>query len=134
LYGLLRRLSTPDLFDSALTGLLNLSWYELAYVVGGGVKSALLFTLFPYIGGFSGLLSSGLLLSGHRWGNPSALGHIVFSLVVGALSLAVLLWRYWRGIDDPWRLVTTLAFLFLYGCFFVVIRRWRAGGPKNATS
>ena len=125
-YALLRDLSVPALGISALTGITNLSWYELAYVIGGAFKTVILFTLLPFLGSATGLLSVGLQFTGVRWRQRILMAHLAFGLAVATLSLMILLWRLWRGFVDPWRLVTVTTFLLAYGgwiIYFVKSRR-----------
>ena len=123
-YRALDALSVPQLGTSAVTGLANLSWYELAYVVGGGAKSARLFVVLPYLGIAVGLLAAGGLLAGARWHRRAALLQLACGVGVGGLGLAVLLWRAMRGFGDPWRLVNTVAFLGATAAWILVF--WRA--------
>jgi hypothetical protein len=47
---------------------------------------------------------------------------------VGGLALGVLGWRTVRGFDDPWRLVTTVAFLAAHAAWLTRFWRAPAGG------
>lgn len=124
-YSLLHDLSLPDLAISGLTGLANLSWYELGYVVGGGVKSVRAFMIIPFVGSTAGFLSALLLLTRFRWRRHVLLAHLVFSIVIALLGLGVLSWRFWRGYEDPWRLVTTIAFLLMCSTWLLYFHRTR---------
>ena len=124
-YHLLDSLSVPALATSALAGLANLSWYELAYAVGSGLKSPRVFALLPWVGIAAGLAAAaGLLFSGARWQRRLALLQLACGLVVGGLALGVLIWRAVRGFDDPWRLVTAIAFLAAHASW--LSRFWHA--------
>lgn len=119
-YRLLDGLSVPALAVSALTGLANLSWYELAYAVGGGLKSPRLFAVLPWVGSAAGLAAvAGLLLGGAGWHRRLALLQLGLGLVVGALALGVLAWRALRGFEDPWRLVTAISFVAAHAAWLV---------------
>ena len=124
-YVFLRNLSTPELVISGLTGLTNLGWYEIAYLVGGGLKTVLLFTIIPFIGGLTGLLSAFLILTSARIRQYSLWVHVLLSLILGLLSLLVLLWRMVRNMEDPWRLVVTISFIFFYLNWLVYFQRTR---------
>jgi len=121
-YFLLNELSIPGLVIAALTGIFNLSWYELAYIVGGGLKSVLVFTLLPFVGSATGLLSVLLLYTGVRWRRQVLFAHLAFGLMVSTVSLAGLLWR---GVEDNWRLVTVIAFLLTYAAWVFYFLRTR---------
>jgi hypothetical protein len=114
-FALLRGLSVPDLGISALTGIANLSWYELAYVLGGAFKTVSLFTVLPFLGGGTGLLSVALQFTSARWRRAALLLHITIALTVALACLMILFVRFWRGFADPWRIVTTSTFLLTYG-------------------
>ncbi len=124
-YALLQTLSAPDLVVSCLTGLTNLGWYEIAYLVGGGLKKVILFTLIPFAGSITGLISASLLLTSVRIRRLSLLFHIVFSLFLGGLSLLVLLWRMVRDMDDPWRFAVSMTFFLFYSYWFLYFYRTR---------
>lgn len=124
-YAFLQKLSVPDLVVSCLTGLTNLAWYEIAYLVGGGLKKVILFTLIPFAGGITGLISASLLLTSVRIRRYALLVHIVLSLFLGGLSLLVLLWRMVRDMSDPWRLVVAMAFFLFYSYWFLYFHRTR---------
>lgn len=124
-YVLLQQLSLPDLVISGLTGVTNLAWYEIAYLVGGGLKNVDLFTLVPFIGGGTGLISALLLFTGVGIRRYSLFVHIIFSLSLGALSLLVLFWRLVRGMEDPWRLVVTVSFILFYLNWLIHFQRTR---------
>jgi hypothetical protein len=104
----------PGLLVAVVAGLTNLAWYEVAYLVGGGLKSVFVFLLIPLAGGATGLLSGLLVLTGSKWKEPVLRLHLFFSLTLGLLGLAVLLWRFVRGFEDPWRMAATIGFLMLY--------------------
>jgi len=125
-YAFLHRLSAPDWLVSSFTGLLNLAWYEVGYVVGGGLKNVHLFLAIPLIGSITGLVSAVALVP--RWNRRRivVLFHIGLSLTLAAASIAVLVWRFVRGIEDEWRLVTSFAFAFLYAVWFAYFYRTRS--------
>jgi len=127
LYAAGDRLALPPLGVSAAAGALNLSWYEVAYAVGGGLKMINVYVAIPPVGAATGMLSGLVLLLGVRFARPALLAHIALSLTLGFLSLCVLLWRLARGMNDPWRIVTTLAFMAAYGALLAYVRR--AGRP-----
>lgn len=122
-FSLLRQLSVPQTTSSVLTGLLNLSWFELSYVVGGGLKSVSVFLILPYVGCASGLLSALLLLTNWRFRRHVLSFHLALSVLVGILSLGVLSWRLARGYGDLWRISTTVSFLFSYLCWIQFFRK-----------
>lgn len=124
-YVFLRKLSTPELVISCLTGLANLGWYEIAYLIGGGLKNVDLFTLIPFIGALTGLVSAALLLAPLRIRRYSLWFHIYLSLLLGVLSLLVLLWRMVRNMEDPWRMVATISFIVFYLNWLVYFQRTR---------
>jgi hypothetical protein len=123
LYSLLQLLSLPQLFISAMTGLTNLGWYEIAYVVGGGMKNVNVYNVIPYVGGATGLISAVFLISNVRIRRFVLLLHLGFSILLGFLGLAVLGWRMVRHMEDPWRMVVAIAFLFFYGFWFFYFQR-----------
>jgi hypothetical protein len=121
-YVLMNDLSIPSLVAAALTGMANLSWYELAYIVGGGLKSVLVFTLLPFVGSATGLLSVLLLFTNVRWRRQLLFAHLAFGLTVSTLSLMGLLWR---GFEDYWRSVTIISFLLTYTAWIFYFLRTR---------
>jgi hypothetical protein len=123
LYAMLRSFSFPELVISGLTGLTNLGWYEIAYLVGGGLKNVNLYDCIPYVASITGLLSASLLLTRSRFRRPALLLHLGLGILLGILSLAVLGWRMVRQMDDPWRLVATMAFLSFYGLWLFYFQR-----------
>ncbi len=122
-YSFIQRTSLPPLVVSALTGLLNLSWYELSYVVGGGLKSVSIYLALPFMGAATGLVSAVSMVIPRRLRPPILILHFAFSVSVGILSLAVLSWRYIRGYGDLWRTITTIAFLAAYYAWIQYFRR-----------
>jgi hypothetical protein len=124
-YAFLRNLSTPELMISCLTGLTNLGWYEIAYLVGGGLKTVVLFTIIPFAGCVTGLMSGSLLLTSARIRQYSLWVHVLLSLILGLLGLLVLLWRMVRNMEDPWRLVATISFILFYLNWLVYFQRTR---------
>lgn len=122
-YAVLRKLSTPELVISALTGITNLGWYEIAYLVGSGLKKVALFTLIPFAGSLTGLISASLLLTPMRIRRYSLWVHVALSLLLGILSLLLLLWRMVRNMEDPWRLVVTISFILFYLNWLVYFQR-----------
>ena len=123
LYTLLQILSLPQLFISAMTGLTNLGWYEIAYLVGGGVKNVNVYNVIPYVGGATGLISALLLISNVRFKRLVLLLHLGFSILLGFLGLAVLGWRMARHMEDSWRLVATIAFLLFYALWVLYFQK-----------
>ncbi|HTO93339.1 MAG TPA: hypothetical protein VMM80_03170 [Bacteroidota bacterium] len=123
LYDAGRWLALPPLGVSFLAGALNLSWYEIAYAVGGGLKMVRLFLAIPPVGAATGMLSGVLLLLGVRFARHVLLAHIALSITLGFLSLCVLLWRLYRGMSDPWRILTTLTFIAAYAALLAYFRR-----------
>jgi hypothetical protein len=113
-FALLRAVGVPDLGISALTGITNLSWYEIAYVLGGAFKNVFLFTLLPYLGCATGLMGVGFQFTSVRWRYAALRLYIAFALLIALACLMILLWRSWRGFGDPWRLITAGAFLLWY--------------------
>jgi hypothetical protein len=122
-FALLQALGAPTLGISALTGFANLCWYELAYVIAGAFKNSTLFTVIPFVGSATGLLSVMLLLARSRTGLAMVRAHLSFGLILGLGSLLILLSRLWRGFADPWRLVTTTAFILAYLGWTLYFRR-----------
>lgn len=129
-YEALGAIAAPEVAAAALTGLLNLAWYELAYVVGGGLKSAGVFVALPYLGIAAGLAAAVLVRT--RFHIHAAAAQLAIGLLVGGLALAVLGWRTVRGFPDPWRLVAILAFLAGHGAWAVQLWRARAERPVPA--
>ena len=123
LYDAGHRLALPAMIVSVLAGLLNLSWYEVAYAVGGGLKMVSLYLAIPLIGAATGMAGGLLLLLGVRFARYVTLGHIALALTLGILALGVLLWRLYRGMQDPWRIVTVLAFMAAYAAWLVYFLR-----------
>ena len=121
-FAFLRTLGVPELGISALTGIANLSWYEFAYVLGGAFKNVSLFTVLPFLGCATGLLSVAVQFTSVRWRRAGLLLHIAFALSIALVCLMILLWRSWRGFGDPWRIVTAVAFLLWYGAWSFYFR------------
>jgi hypothetical protein len=119
LYRALDAAGTPELAAAAITGLAGLAWYELAYVVGGGLRSARLFLALPYLGALAGLAAAAGALARGRFLRGAAAAHLGTALGVGGLALAVLVWRAARGFADPWRLVATAGFLASHAAWAV---------------
>ena len=113
IYSFFRLAGIPDLAAACLTGAANLAWYELGYVVGGGLKSVKMYSTIPIAGSITGLLSAIVLAAGIRWRNAAALAHLTFSGTLALLGTGVLVWRYVRGYEDPWRLAAVLSFLIV---------------------
>jgi len=124
-YSLLRSMGIPPGGISALAGFSNLSWYEIAYAVGGGLKMVRVYDALPLLGCATGLLSGVLLLTGLRLKRHMLVVHLIFSLSLSVLALFVLLWRLLRGMPDTWRITTTLAFLAAYCAWTMYFRRTR---------
>jgi len=125
LYDLFRASGIPSIGISILSGLLNLSWYEIAYAVGGGLKMVGVYNALPVLGCATGVLSGGLILTGLRFRRPVLFVHLFVSLALSSLALTVLLWRLVRGMGDPWRITSTLAFLGAYCAWTAYFRRTR---------
>jgi hypothetical protein len=124
-YTLLDSLGVPQTGISLLAGLLNLSWYEIAYIVGGGMKMVRVYDAIPFLGCATGTLS-GVLLPTNLGVRRHMIGvHMAVSIVLSLLALMVLLWRLYRGIYDPWRILTVLAFLAAYCAWTVYFQRTR---------
>jgi hypothetical protein len=124
-YALLGTLSVPAVVVSCLTGLVNLSWYELAFVVGGFVKSVRLFTIIPFIGAGLGILSAVMVHVRFRFRRQILFAHLASGIVLAVFSLLILLFRLLRGYDDYWRLLTTVMFLLMYTAWLLYFRRER---------
>jgi Ca2+/Na+ antiporter len=124
-YSLLHDLSLPSLAISGLAGLANLSWYELGYIVGSGVKNVRAFVIIPIVGGLTGFLSALILLTRFRWRRHVLLAHLFISIVIALLGVGVLSWRFVRGFEDPWRLVTAIAFLLMCFAWLLYFHRTR---------
>ncbi len=122
-FSLLRSLSVPDMGISLLTGLANLSWYELAFVAGGALQSPTLFTLLPFLGSATGLLSVILLFTNTRWRSWGLMLHLIFTLAVTFLCFLILLSRFWRGFPDAWRLVAVTASMGIFLWWFIYFLR-----------
>jgi len=135
LYEAGHRAALPPLGVSVAAGALNLSWYEIAYAVGGGLKMVNVYLAIPPLGAATGIVSGLLLLLGVRFARHALLAHVALSLTLGFLSLCVLLWRLYRGMNDPWRIVTTLAFMAGYTALLAYFRRTeRPAGSRAAAS
>jgi len=130
-YRALGGLEIPALAVAALTGAANLAWYELAYVVGSGLKNARVFLVLPYVGTATALGAA--LCARTRFFWHSAVVQAATSSVIGGLALAVLAWRTVHGFPDTWRLVATLAFLAAQAAWFLALLRrgeLRRGVPQ----
>jgi hypothetical protein len=99
-------------------GVFDLSWYEMAYAVGGGLKVVHVYDALPLFGCATGLLSGALLLTKLRDRRHVLFAHQTLPLAVSLLGLLVLLWRFFRGMPDPWRIATTLAFICAWILYF----------------
>jgi len=124
-YALLHSLGVPSIGISLLAGLFNLSWYEIAYTVGGGLKMVRVYDAIPILGCATGMLSGLLLLTRLMVRRHMIAVHLAVSILLSLLALMVLLWRLYRGIADPWRIVTVLAFLAAYCAWAVYFQRTR---------
>lgn len=123
-YHLLHRYSIPELVISGLAGWLNLSWYEIAYVVGSGLKNAFVFSLIPLVGGITGFLSALCVMINVPWKKWIIIIHIGLSILLSFLSICVLAWRFVRGMEDSWRFMTSI-------CFFLFYLSWAIYFYKN---
>jgi len=110
-YSLLRSSGIPSAGISVIAGIAGLSWYEIAYTVGGGLKMVRVYDILPFLGCLTGAVSGALLLTDIRIRRQALFVHLGVSMVFSLLALGVLLWRLVRGIPDMWRLFTVLAFL-----------------------
>lgn len=110
---------------SSMSGFANLCWYELGYILGGAAKNVSLFEILPPLGSASGILSVIALFTTVRWLRPFRMAHLLFGTAVGVVSLLVLLFRLWRGYDDPWRLVATTSFVLMNALWLGYYRRSR---------
>lgn len=124
-YSLLHTLSIPAVIVSCLTGLVNVAWYELAFVVGGFVKSVRLFTIIPFIGAGLGVISAAMVLTQFRFRRPILFAHLASGIALSMVSLLILFIRLLRGYDDYWRLLATVMFLLMYTAWFFYFRRDR---------
>jgi hypothetical protein len=134
LYRVADALAVPELAVAVLTGATGLAWYEVAYAVGRGLKSARVFVLLPYLGVAAGLAAAAGLLAGPRWLLRGAAVHIACALVAGGLGLAVVLWRTVRGYPDPWRLAAMATFVLVQAAWalhLLRVRRSAAGAPAR---
>jgi hypothetical protein len=121
-YAVLHSVSTPSAGIAVLTGLMNLSWYEIAYAVGGGLKSVRIYGAIPVAACLTGALSGVLLLSRFRIRRQILTFHLVMSAALSALALSVLLWRLFRGMPDTWRIAAAFA-LFVAACGWILYFR-----------
>jgi hypothetical protein len=124
-YSLLQALSVPAVVVSCLTGLVNLAWYEMAFVVGGFVRSVQLFTIAPFIGAGLGVISAAMVLTRFRFRRHILLAHLSSGIALAVVSLLILLIRLLRGYDDYWRLLATVMLLLMYTAWFFYFRRKR---------
>lgn len=124
-YSFLRSLGVPSPGISILAGLSNLSWYEIAYTVGGGLKMVRIYDAIPLLGCATGILSGVLILTELRLRRHVLFVHLTVSVTLSVLGLMVLLWRSFRGMPDFWRIVTMLAFLGAYCAWIFYFRRTR---------
>ena len=135
-YAFLRSSGVPSQGISIIAGLAGLSWYEIAYTVGGGLKMVRVYDAIPFLGCLTGILSGVLLLTDVRLRREALYVHLGISASLSLLALGVLLWRLVRGIPDVWRILTVLAFLAASTGWIVYFRRTREhfrrshGGPK----
>lgn len=108
-FGAFASLSVPSLPASALTAVLNLSWYELAYSLGRASNSALVFAALPFVGCGLGIFSGALVLGGSRF----AVASVIVNLALGIFAAAAVLIAYrWHGdVIGRWRLVNAAVFL-----------------------
>ena len=124
-YSLLHTLSVPAVVVGCLTGLANLAWYEMAFVVGGFVRSVQLFTIAPFIGAGLGVISVAVVLTRFRFRRHILFAHLSSGIALAAFSLLILLIRLLRGYDDHWRLLATVMFLLMCTAWFFYFRRER---------
>jgi hypothetical protein len=124
-YALLRTSGIPSPGISVIAGLAGLSWYEIAYTVGGGLKMVRVYDALPFLGCLTGILSGVLLLTDIRLRREALLVHLGISTALSLLALGVLLWRLVRGIPDTWRILTVLAFLVASTGWIFYFRRTR---------
>ena len=123
-YALLRSFAFPEAVISGMAGLTNLCWYEIAYLVGGGLKNVNLYDSIPYVASTTGLLSAVLLVFSKAHFRQWALWfHLGLSILLGILGLAVLGWRMVRHMEDPWRLITAIAFFCFYSYWLLYFQR-----------
>ncbi len=114
----------PELAVAAATGLLNLSWYEIAYVIGTAAKRPVVYVALPWVAIASALLPA-LALAKPRLFRGAAALHLAIGLLLGGLAFALVAWRTVRGFGDSWRLATSLAFCVAHGAWGLhfVLRR-----------
>jgi|WetSurMetagenome_2_1015567.scaffolds.fasta_scaffold126928_2 hypothetical protein len=114
LFSLLHDLGIAGAVVPVVTGLTNLSWYEMAFVVGGFVKSVGIFSALPFLGAILGC--AGAILLHTRFTRKSLLirAHLFVGSGVSLTSLAIVLLRTVRGYEDQWRLFCVSATLVLY--------------------
>lgn len=124
-YELMRSLSIPPVGIAVLTGLMNLSWYEIAYAVGGGLKMVRIYDAIPVAACVTGMLSGGLLLTRLRIRRQVLTVHLILSAALSALALSVLLWRLFRGMPDTWRILSVIALLAAACGWMMYFRRTR---------
>lgn len=115
----------PELFISALAGVLSLAWNDFAYLIGKPLRTVEIFLFLPMFSAALNLVSAALLLFRTNIGVRFALGNLLFALVVGMTSLVVIVKR---GGDDSWRLVSSLAFLVTTIAWLIFFRKARSTG------
>ena len=124
-YGLLHSLGVPPAGIAIVTGLMNLSWYEIAYAVGSGLKMVQIYDAIPVAACVTGTLSGVLILTRLRIRRQILAVHLLVSAALSSLALSVLLWRLIRGMPDTWRIAAAFALLAANCGWMVYFRKTR---------
>jgi hypothetical protein len=123
LYRAAAAVDAPELAVAAVAGATGLAWYEVAYAVGWGLKSAAVFVLVPHVGVAAGLAAAAGLLAGPRWLVRAAAVQVACALGAGGLALALVVGRGLRGYPDPWRLAALASFVAVQGAWALHLLR-----------
>jgi hypothetical protein len=123
-YSLFSFLHLPDIVAGALASFLNISWYEFGYAIGRSLESVLIFTLLPYVGAATSLVSALSILRRNRWSRFIVTGNLWFGIVVACMSVisSVL-----AGGSTGWRLIAATAFLLASAGWLIYFRKKTPG-------
>ncbi|MEK9136286.1 MAG: hypothetical protein AAB393_04125 [Bacteroidota bacterium] len=119
-YSLFSLLHLPDVAASALTGFFNLLWYEFGYVIGRSLESVMIFTLLPYVGAATSLVSALSILRRNRWSRFIVTGNLWFGIVVACMSVVI---PVLVGGSTGWRLIASVTFLAANAAWLVLFTK-----------
>ena len=106
--GFLLSASFPEHAVSALSGVFQLVWNDLAYLIAKPLKSVWLYGLLQFLGAGLNVLAASMMFLRRRIGAYATLANISFG-ILAALAAMVTLIR--RGRDDSWRIVAVTSYL-----------------------